>query len=194
MASHPELERAIDTVLSGAEESLLGELAGSGRGCRESLDASAGRLEAEYDRIIADGKKEADKVSRKLVGEADLAARNRELVELEGAVDRVFEGALGRIRAGDHGGLAKSMLKEATDALGTTEVRVSTSGGSRGAVESALAGFPGAQMSDDVECLGGVVVRSKDGSVTFDNTIDARIERIKPLIRKEIAAKFGVGV
>ena len=28
--------------------------------------------------------------------------------------------------------------------------------------------------------------------MTFDNTLDAKIERLKPLIRKEIAAKFGV--
>jgi len=30
-------------------------------------------------------------------------------------------------------------------------------------------------------------------AITFDNTLDARIERLKPLIRKEIASKFGVG-
>ena len=29
--------------------------------------------------------------------------------------------------------------------------------------------------------------------MTFDNTLDARIDRLKPLIRKEIASKFGVG-
>jgi len=29
--------------------------------------------------------------------------------------------------------------------------------------------------------------------MTFDNTIDARLERLKPLIRKEIATKFGLG-
>ena len=33
----------------------------------------------------------------------------------------------------------------------------------------------------------------KMDAMTFDNTIDARIERLKPLIRKEIASKFGVG-
>ncbi|HSB49736.1 MAG TPA: V-type ATP synthase subunit E, partial [Nitrosopumilaceae archaeon] len=27
---------------------------------------------------------------------------------------------------------------------------------------------------------------------SFNNTIDARIDRVKPLIRKEIATKFGV--
>ena len=30
--------------------------------------------------------------------------------------------------------------------------------------------------------------------MTFDNTLDARVERLKPLIRKDIAGKFGVGI
>jgi V/A-type H+-transporting ATPase subunit E len=54
--------------------------------------------------------------------------------------------------------------------------------------------FSGAEFSSEtIECLGGIKAKSKDGAMTFDNTIDARIERLKPLIRKEIAAKFGVG-
>jgi V/A-type H+-transporting ATPase subunit E len=41
--------------------------------------------------------------------------------------------------------------------------------------------------------MGGVKVTSKDGSMSFDNTIDARIELLKPLIRKDIAAQFNLG-
>ena len=41
--------------------------------------------------------------------------------------------------------------------------------------------------------LGGVEVKSKDGTMTFNNTIDARVDRMKPLIRKDIATKFGLG-
>ena len=40
--------------------------------------------------------------------------------------------------------------------------------------------------------IGGVKIESKVGSMKFDNTIDAKIDRLKPLIRKEIASKFGV--
>ncbi len=54
--------------------------------------------------------------------------------------------------------------------------------------------FSGAKLSSEtIDCLGGVQVRSKDGTMTFTNTIDARLERMKPLIRKEIASKFDLG-
>ncbi|RNJ77421.1 MAG: V-type ATP synthase subunit E [Nitrosopumilus sp. H8] len=195
MAPNPELEQAIDTVISKTEDSLLSELAGSGEECKKTLDASVAGLELEYDRILADGRKEADKIEKQLVGGADLAARNKELMALEDAVNRVFADALAKIAAEDHSALMGSLLDEATKTLGTTEVVVSTNKKSRDMVKSALSKFPGAQMSkENIECLGGIIAKSKDGSMAFDNTIDARIGRIKPLIRKEIASKFGVGI
>lgn len=195
MLANPELEQAIDKVIKRTGESLASELADAATGCKGTLDEAVPRLEAEYDRIISDGKKEADKISKQLVGGADLAARNKELMALEGAVDRVFADALAKIESGDHKELVGSLLEEATKTLGTTEVTVSTNAKSRGMVEQELSKFPGAQMSgEDIKCMGGIMARSKDGSMTFDNTIDARIERIKPLIRKEIASKFGVGI
>ncbi|RNJ77408.1 MAG: V-type ATP synthase subunit E [Nitrosopumilus sp. B06] len=195
MASNPELEQAIDKVTSRTGDSLLLELASSGAECKKTLDDLIPKLELEYDRIISDGRKEADKIEKQLVGGADLAARNKELMALEEAVDRVFADALAKISAADHSALTESLLDEATKTLGTTEVVVSTNENSHSIVKSALSKFPGAKMSpENIKCLGGIVAKSKDGSMTFDNTIDARIGRMKPLIRKEIASKFGVGI
>jgi V/A-type H+-transporting ATPase subunit E len=43
-------------------------------------------------------------------------------------------------------------------------------------------------MSDHpLNSIGGIRLTSADGSMTFDNTLDSRIERLKPLIRKNIA-------
>ena len=41
--------------------------------------------------------------------------------------------------------------------------------------------------SQPIDVIGGIRVKSGDGSMTYDNTIDSRIERLKPLIRKNIA-------
>ena len=61
-------------------------------------------------------------------------------------------------------------------------------------VKQTLSKYSGAELSSEtIDCLGGVEIKSKDGSMAFNNTIDARIERLKPLIRKEIASKFGLG-
>jgi V/A-type H+-transporting ATPase subunit E len=45
-----------------------------------------------------------------------------------------------------------------------------------------------ARVSDHyIDVLGGIRIRSSDGTMTYDNTLDSRIERLKPLIRKNIA-------
>ncbi len=117
---------------------------------------------------------------------------------LEEGVDKVFAKALDQIsntdRSGDYSNLINNLLDESTKILGTTEVTVFTNAKDKDLVQSALSKFSGAKLSSDtIDCLGGIIIKSKDGTMTFDNTIDARIERLKPLIRKEIASKFGVG-
>jgi V/A-type H+-transporting ATPase subunit E len=84
------------------------------------------------------------------------------------------------------------MLKEAIDIMGTSEIIIQTNSKDKPVVESLLSKFKGATLSSDlIDCLGGIKIQSKDKTMTFDNTIDARLERLKPLIRKDIASKFG---
>ena len=86
------------------------------------------------------------------------------------------------------------MYKRQTEALNTSEVIVYTNSKDKEVVQSAMSNISGAEMSDElIDCMGGVKVTSKDGSMSFDNTIDARIELLKPLIRKDIAAQFNIG-
>ena len=78
--------------------------------------------------------------------------------------------------------------------MDTSEIIVYTNSKDKDIVKSAISKISGAELSsEDIDCMGGVKVTSKDGSMTFENTIDARFERMKPLIRKNIAAKFNLG-
>ena len=191
------LERTIDKILDQTRKRIGSELDGALAESSKTLDGARAGLEAEYDKIISDGRKEADKIQKQIVGSSDLEARNKQLLLVEEAVDRAFGEALGRIsdmdRDNAYAELVESLVREATDTLGSTEVVVYTSEKDRDVVGSVLNGFTGSQLADDtIECLGGVRIVSTDGTMTFDNTLDARISRLKPLIRKQIAAKFGV--
>ena len=187
----------IDKILDQTEKSILSDISSELSNSYQKLDDSVSKLEAEYDKIIADGKKEADKIEKQIVGGSDIEARNKQLLALESSVNRVFTTALEQIsnsdRTGDYANLIKTLLDESTRVLGTSEVIVFTNSKDKDVVQSTLSSFPGSELSSEtIECLGGVKIQSKDGSMKFDNTIDARIERLKPLMRKEIASKFGV--
>ena len=199
LASNSALESTIDKILKSTEQDILANIKSGLDDSQQNLDAAIPRLESEYDKIISDGKKEADKIEKQITGSSDIEARNKQLMALEEAVNKVFSTALDQIanadRSGDYSNLIKTLIEEATRILGTSEILISTNTKDRDVVQSTLSQFPGSELSSEtIDCLGGIKVKSKDGTMTFDNTLDARIERLKPLIRKEIASKFGVGI
>ena len=192
------LAKSIDKILEKTEKEILVNLENSFSDAKQTLDNSIPKLEQEFDKIISDGKKEADKIEKQIIGGSDLEVRNKQLLTLEIAIDKVFTKALEQIantaRSDDYSNLMKTLLDESTKILSTTKVIVSTNSKDKDLVQSLLSKYPGAELSSQtINCLGGVVVKSKDGAMKFDNTLDARIQRLKPLIRKEIATKFGVG-
>ncbi len=198
MASNSALESTIDKILKNTEKDILTNIKSGLGESQQKLDDAIPKLESEYDKIILNGKKEADKIEKQITGASDIEVRNKQLLTLEEAVERVFSSALEQIantdRSGDYSNLVKTLIDEAIQILGTSEVTIFTNTKDKDVVQSTISQFSGAELSSEtIECLGGVKVKSKDGTMTFDNTIDARIERLKPLIRKEIAAKFGVG-
>ena len=192
------LERTIDKILGQTESNIQSSLDSALSESNKKLDDSIKTLEGEYDQIISDGKKEGDKIEKQIIGSADLEARNKQLTTIEESIDKVFSKALDEIsnaeRGGDYLNLIKSLLDESTKILGTTDVVIFTNSKDKETVQSLLSQYSGAELSSEtIECLGGVKVKSKDGAMSFDNTIDAKIERLKPLIRKDIATQFGVG-
>ena len=198
MASNSKLETTIDKILNQTGTEILSSLKSSLDETQETLSKSQSKLEQEYDRIVNEGKKEADKVQKQIIGSSDLESRNKQLKMLDDSVQNVFAKAIEKIktikRDDKYSKLINTLLEEATETLGTKDVTVYTNSADKKIVNSLLSKFPGKKLaSETIECLGGIEIKSKDGSMSFNNTIDARLDRMKPLIRKEIARKFGLG-
>ena len=198
MPSNSAIESTIDQVLDRNSSEFSKSLKDSLEDAQKTLSDSLPMLEEEYEKIISDGKKEADKIAKQIVGSSDLATRNKALLLVQESADKVLEKAKEKIqnmdRNSEYSSLITKLLTEATEALNTSEVIVFTNSKDKEVVQSAVSNISGAELSSDlIDCMGGVKVTSKDGSMSFDNTIDARIELLKPLIRKDIAAKFELG-
>ena len=190
------LERTVEKILQNTEQQILASLDEAFKSSQSTISSSNSSLEQEYDKIISEGKKEAEKLEKQIIGNADLESRNKQLLLVEESIEKVFAKAIKKIqdadRNKDYSKLVSSMLQESIDAIGTPDVVIQTNSKDKQVVESLLSKFKGAELSSDlIDCLGGIRVQSKDGTMKFDNTIDARLERLKPLIRKDIASKFG---
>ncbi len=198
MASDSKLETTIDKILTLSEKEISSSLDSSFDESLQTLTKSESKFEQEYDRIINEGKKEAEKIEKQIVGSSDLESRNKQLRLVAEYVQKAFDKAVEQIKSSKHDAnyskLIETLLTEAINTLGIKEVTVSTNSKDKEIVNSLLSKFPGSKLSSEtIDCLGGVEVSSKDGSMSFNNTIDARLDRLKPLIRKEIATKFGLG-
>ena len=192
------LEKTVDQVLEKNRSQLLESLKLSFSESQQQLSDSLPELEKEYERILSEGQKEAEKIEKQIVGSSDLEVRNKALLLVEEHTSMVFEKAKEQIkntkRDSNYSNLISTLLTEATEALGTSEITVFTNSTDKDIVQSAISKISGADLSSEqIDCMGGVKITSKDGSMTFDNTIDARFERMQPLIRKNIAAKFSLG-
>ena len=198
MSSNSALERTINKVLTQKEAELISKIDSAYQESLNNLEASRGKLEAERTKIIVSAKKQAENLKRQIIGSSRLAARNQELVLIENAVNDAFEDARKKLASASNKDSYKtlmgSIIQESISSVGSNEVVIECNKNDAELVKSILSEQQGknpkvkARLSDQyIDVLGGIRVRSADGTMTYDNTIDSRIERLKPLIRKNIS-------
>jgi len=192
------LERTINKVISQAEADFITQIDSSFQESLKNIAASRTKLEAEYNRILEGARKQGDNLKRQIVGSSRLSARNRQLVLIESAVNDTFEKAKTILasskRENSYRLLMRKILKDSVMMIDSDEVIVECNKNDIELVEQAISdSFKDnnkikIKMSDHpLNSIGGIRLTSADGSMTFDNTLDSRIERLKPLIRKNIA-------
>jgi len=145
-------------------------------------------------KILETGSKQAESVKRQIIGAAELEARNSQLKSLEKAVGEVFDLAAKEVSSQSgaaHEKALAGLIQEGLDIIGM-HASVKCSAKDRKAVAAAIKALgPKGKVAldeDPIETIGGVVLTSPDGSVRFDNTFEARLERMRPTLRKDVAS------
>ena len=198
MSSSSSLERTINKVISQAEADFITQIDSSFQESLKNLAASRTKLEAEYNRILEGARKQGDNLKRQIVGSSRLSARNRQLVLIERAVNDTFEKAKTILASSNKENsyrlLMRKILKDSVMMIDSDQVIVECNKNDIELVKEVISdSFKDnnkikIKISDHpLNAIGGIRLTSADGSMTFDNTLDSRIERLKPLIRKNIA-------
>ena len=189
------LERTIDKVLSQKESALTSEIDSALQNSLKNLESSKGSLQVEYTNIIESSKKQAENLKRQIIGSSTLNARNKELVIIESAIDEIFNKAKEKLAKGnnekDYEKLLTRMIQDSVANLGSEIIIQCNS------ADLKLVKKISSQESSDkklkitvsdraIDIIGGIKAASVDGTMTLDNTLDSKIETLKPLIRKDI--------
>ena len=197
MKSPTPLERTIDQIITNKESELLTQLNKSYLESINNIDLSKSRMEIEYENIISNAKKKAENLKRQVVGSNKISARNKELVLLEQAVNDVYVKAKEKLvldsEEPNYRNMLIKILDESIPNLGTVDIIIECLKKDvdffKKQIESLSLKYNKKikVQSNLKNSLGGFKIKSSDGTITLDNTIDSRIERLKPLIRKNIA-------
>jgi V/A-type H+/Na+-transporting ATPase subunit E len=195
--SSSSLERTIDKVLGQNESELTLQIDSALKEALSNLDASRVKLQSEYDVIIQSAKKQAENIKRQIIGSSRLTARNKELLLIESAINDIFAKAKQKLGSAynekEYRDLLKRMTEESVQRLGSAEVVIECNKNDLEIVKKILSDLYANKnkvkitlSKKPVDIIGGIRAVSGDGTMTLDNSLDSQIERLKPLIRKEL--------
>ena len=200
MDTNSALEQIINKVLSQAESDMISKIDVAYDHAEKKLMASKHIIESDYNKIMDDARKQAENLKKQIVGNSKLSTRNKQLVLIEEAVSDAFEKAKTKIdsvrSSNEYVSMMKKLLEDGLNSINAEEVVVECNGKDRDVVKK-MASELGLNLKvkiniseEAINVLGGLRVMPKDGSMVYDNTLDSRIERLKPIIRKDIAIMF----
>lgn len=196
MSSSSPLERTIDKVLSQKESELISKLDSAYQESLRNLDSSKSKLGSEYMAILENAKKQAENLKRQIVGSSRLAARNNQLILVEESVKTVFEMVRKRLQTLHKEQAYEKLLKQALlnslNEMGKNDLIIECNKTDYALVRKIVDSINKEKKTKmvvadkNIDILGGIRAISSDGTLTYDDSIDSRIERLKPLIRKNI--------
>lgn len=159
------------------------------------------RASEKYKESMLEGRKQAENVKRKILGSAELQARNAQLSAFESFFEGIVIDALAAVRSAPRDARYEralvKLLRESLQELDPGVYTLSCPDGDRSSLSAALKdvakefhGFDLSIAKRNIDSAGGFIIVSKDGSIEFNSTFEARLERMKPSIRKRVYERF----
>ena len=158
--------------------------------------------EAEKLKIIDNGKKQSDMRYQQIISEAKMNARRAELGAKEDVIEAAFNQAIGELKikasSGDEeykDSLSK-MIMEATNEIGSNDLILQLNEAdtqkfkddlsSQGSDSFEIEGIK-FTLGEPIDAIGGAILKTANGDIEVNNTIEARLERFKSILRSEVA-------
>ena len=197
MIAQSALDNVVGKVVEEAKQEIL-KILESGKMEGEDILYQAQReAEVEAGKILSSKDRQVESLSRRIIGSAELEARNKSLRLVEDNINKVFENALSKLaknKPKEYKDAMKKMVEEAVESVGAKKVILSCNNEDKslvkGMAKQVSKSIDVSVADKSIVCVGGVKAATADGSIRFDNTLEARLNRMKPTLRKQIAEHF----
>ena len=191
------LDRVISEVIQEAFQTIMKSLDEAQAEALRIVSKTLDEFMRERAAIEEAGRAEREAARQRILSTAEIQAKNMAIAAVEEEVSKVFETALSRLAkeaAGDgfkH--VMERLLDEAVELIGKNIVVESNEKGIEMLREIVANGSYKVRITvsdKPIKTIGGLRAVSADGLTRLDNTLEARLERLKQSLRSEIAKMF----
>ena len=193
-------DKIVSSIMSEAQEKadvIIQEVTAEVSAIQAKADKTA---EVEKTRILENGKKQSDMRYQQIISEAKMNARRAKLGAKEEVIEAAFSQAVGELkekassRSADYEDSLIKMIKEAADEIGTDDLIIQLNEADTNQFKSEIS--PGNtfevegikfELGEPINAIGGASLKTSNGDIEVNNTIEARLERFKSILRSEVA-------
>ena len=155
--------------------------------------------ESEKNKILDNGKKQSDMRYQQIISEAKMNARRAKLGAKEEVIEAAFNQATGELKSIAASGSEEyedslsKMIKEAADEIGRDDLIIHLNEADTNKFKQELSSdsfeLEGVnfKLGEPIKAIGGAILKTSDGDIEVNNTIEARLERFKSILRSEVA-------
>lgn len=161
--------------------------------------------EAEKSKILENGKKQSDMRYQQIISEAKMNARRAELGAKEEVIEAAFTKASEELKAkassydDEYSQSLIANIKEAASEIGGGDLIVQLNGADSNKIENKLSELSSdisreigtsttLKLGEPIEAIGGAIVKTSNGYIEVNNTIESRLDRFKSVLRSEVAS------
>ncbi|WP_407453331.1 V-type ATP synthase subunit E [Methanobrevibacter sp.] len=155
--------------------------------------------EVEATKIKENGQKQSEMRYQQIISEAKMNARRAKLDAKEDVIEAAFSQATGELKekaaegSDDYKDSLSKMIKEAADEIGGNDLIIQLNEADTNKIKQDLSSdtfeLEGIkfQLGEPINVIGGAVLKTSNGDIEVNNTIEARLERYKSILRSEVA-------
>jgi len=142
------------------------------------------KSEEEVDKIKLHGKKEAENEKKILISQAHQELNRKLMNEREEMIDKCFYKALEKLKnfsKSEYQHICENLMEKGMQTIsGEKRVYISR------IQDKEIAKKLGLDIAGEIKSIGGIIITSKDGKITVDNTFEGIIKREKQKIRNKV--------
>ena len=193
-------DKIVSSIMSEAQEKADVIIQDANADASAITQKAEKTAEAEKLKILENGKKQSDMRYQQIISEAKMNARRAKLGAKEEVIEAAFNQATGELKAiaaegnEDYKDSLSKMIKEAADEIGSDDLIIHLNEADTNKFKQDLSSADSFEidgikftLGEPIDAIGGAILKTSNGDIEVNNTIDARLERFKSILRSEVA-------